>query len=239
MDKLPDVPADSPLLTPVLTPREPALISDGGGLPFAPEAPLADFEPLDPNEPAVQALIAQIDLGRKQAAKRGFLRRSVPLPPLEAAHKLAGWRVLAAAENELLYAKGRPPQLLTVAVKRAPREKWLAVGVSNSRPLRSSRDGVRASSWRLDPDFEVSPDQTELHLFVTEQTQATGRPAEDRMLPPDLYIGDDELVLRLYIKGIEGYVGRTRRYETAVTVALPEPLGERAVVDGALYQPVS
>jgi hypothetical protein len=239
--KLPIVPTDeTPLLTPVLTARDPALISDGGGLPFTPDAPLADFEPLDPGEPAVQALIAQIDLGRKAAAKRGLFRRSARLPRLDDTQKLAGWRALAATEDVLLYAKGRPPQLLTVAVKRSSREKkWLAVGVSNSRPLRSSRDGVRASSWRLDPDFEVSPDQSELHLLVTEQTQATGRPAEDRMLPPDLYIGTDELVLRLYIKGIEGYVGRTRRYETAVTVKLPEPLGERAVVDGALYEPVS
>jgi hypothetical protein len=239
MDKLPNVPTDTPLLTPVLTAREPALISDGGGLPFTPEAPLADFEPLDPTEPPVQALIAQIDLGRKQAAKHGLFRRSARLPTLDAAQKLTGWRVLAVAEDELLYAKGRPPQLLTVAVKRAPREKWAAVGVSNSRPLRASRDGVRASSWRLDPDFELSPDQSELHLLVTEQTQATGRPAEDRMLPPDLYLGDDELVVRLYIKGVEGYVGRTRRYETAVTVKLPQPVGERAVVDGALYEPVS
>lgn len=231
------MPSNAPALTPLITAREPALISDGGGLPFPPSAPFAPFEPPDPSSPPVQALLGQIDFGRKQASKRGLLRRSAPLPKIEPQEKLAGWRELAATEDEVLYAKGRPPHLLTVAVTRGRREKWSVIGVSNSRPLRASRQGIRASSWRLDPEFELTPDERELHLLVTEQTQATGVLADDRLLAPDLYIGPKELVLRFYVKGLEGYTGRTRRYETAVTVQLPEPLGERAVVDGALYEP--
>jgi hypothetical protein len=236
-DKLAPVATEAPVLTPLLTAREPALISDGGGLPFAPRAPYAPFAPLDPSTPPVGALIHQIDFGRKQANKGGRFRRSRRPPQIATEEKLAGWRALAATEDEVLYAKGRPPQLLTVNVTRAHRDKWLVIGVSNSRPLRASRQGIRASSWRLDPDFEVTPDQSEIHLLVTEQTQATGVLAADRMLAPDLYMGDDELILRLYVKALEGYTGRTRRYETAVTVKLPEPVGERALVDGAVYEP--
>lgn len=231
------MPNEAPLLTPFLTTLEPALISDGGGLPFPPAAPFAPFEPLDPSSPAVGALIGQIDFGRKQASKGGLFRRSARLPEIGTEEKLAGWRQLAANEDEILYAKGRPPQLLTVAVTRARRAKWSVIGVSNARPLRASRQGIRASSWRLDPEFEISSDQSELHLLVTEQTQATGVLADDRLLAPDLHVGAEELVLRLYVKALEGYTGRTRRYETAVTVKLPEPVGERAVVDGALYEP--
>jgi hypothetical protein len=231
------VPNESPLLTPLLTPREPALISDGGGLPFAPAAPYTLFEPLDPSLPAVVALIGQIDFGRKHTSKGGRFRRRGRLPKIGSEQKLAGWRELAATDGEILYAKGRPPHLLTVAISRGRREKWSVIGVSNSRPLRASRQGIRASSWRLDPEFEITPDQSELHLLVTEQTQATGVLADDRLLAPDLYVGAEELVLRLYVKALEGYTGRTRRYETAVTVKLPEPVGERAVVDGAVYEP--
>jgi hypothetical protein len=231
------MPSAAPKLTPLITAREPALISDGGGLPFAPLAPFAPFQPLDPSAPPIEALIQQIDLGRKRATKRGLFRRGPSLPELDPAQKLAGWRELAATEDEILYAKGRPPQLLTVSVRRNRSGKWLVIGVSNSRPLRASRQGIRASSWRLDPDFELSPEQQEVHLLVTEQTQATGVPAADRLLAPDLYLGADELVLRMYVKSLEGYTGRTRRYETAVTVQLPEPLGERTVIDGALYEP--
>ena len=232
------MPNEAPLLKPLLTNREPALISDGGGLPFPPAAPFAPFTPLEPGPAPVQALIGQIDVGRKRSGRRGILRRRpVSLPPLTDEQKLAGWRELAATEDEILYAKGRPPQLLTVAVRRGRRDTWAVIGVSNSRPLRASRQGLRASSWRLDPEFAVNPQDSQLHLLVTEQTQATGVLAADRMLAPDLYLGSDEVIVRVYVKALEGYTGRTRRYETAVTVELPEPLGERPVVDGAVFEP--
>jgi hypothetical protein len=226
---------DAPLLTPLLSGYEPELISDGGGLPFAPSAPFEPFTPLVPDEPAVKVLLEQIDLGRKQAQRPRLFRRGPAVPKLTPEEKLAGWRALAATEDEILYAKGRPPQLLTVAVQRR-RKAWTVIGVSNSRPLRAVRQGVRASSWRLDPDFMPGPESTELHLLVTEQTVATGTLAADRMLAPDLHLDGERAMLRIYVKPIEGYTARTKRYETAVTVRLPEPLGERAVIDGALYE---
>ena len=228
---------DTPVIvTPRPVPREPEMISDGGGLPFTPAAVVAEFAALDPHEPSAQALIEQIDRGRRQANKRGLFRRGAPLAPLDDSEKLAGWRALAISADEVLYAKGRPPQLLTVAVKSDRKDRWTVVGVSNSRPLRVTRDGVRASSWRLDPEFEVSPTDTELHVLVTELTMASGTRAADRILQPDLHLDQDELLLRLYVKPLEGYTGRSRLYETPVVVKLPEPVGSREIVDGALYQ---
>lgn len=230
------VPNEIPILTPLPAALEPELISDGGGLPFHPAAPYEQHPPLDPAEPSVKALLGQIEIGRKQARRRGFFRREPAPAPMDEAQKLAGWRPLAATEDEVLYAKGRPPQMLTVAVKRGRGEHWSVVGVSNSRPLRAIREGTRASSWRPDPDFPLDPEQTEVHLLVTEQTMATGRMAEDRMLAPDVFIDAERVVLRLYVKALEGYVGRTRRHETPVVVRLAEPIGERTLIDGALYE---
>jgi hypothetical protein len=233
------VPPEVPTLTPQLCARQPDLVSDGGGLPFEPALGFAAFKALEPGDAPVQALLGQIDIGLKRTHKRGLFRRAPRPEPLDIDQKLAGWRALAVTEDEVLYAKGRPPQLLTVAVRRRRRDTWTVVGVSNSRPLRAVRDGVRASSWRLDPEFEPGPDATELRVLVTEQTVATGRPAEDRMLTPDLHLGDSEAVLRMYVRPLEGYTGRTRKHETAVTVQLPEQLGERTVIDGALYEALS
>ena len=230
------MPETARTLVPTLTPREPTLISDGGGLPFEPAATDAEFVPLDPRQPPVRALIEQINLGRQQARKPRMFRRATPLAPMDDAQKLAGWRALASTDEEVLYAKGRPPQLLTVAVRRGRKERWSVAGVSNSRPLRAARDGVRASSWRLDPDFEITPEQTDLHVLLTEQTQASGSLASERLLAPELYIGPDELVLRLYVQPLDGYVGRSRKHETPVVISLPEAVGERVVIDGALYE---
>jgi hypothetical protein len=111
------------------------------------------------------------------------------------------------------------------------------LGVSNSRPLRATREGVRASSWRLDPDFRLTPDTRELRVLVTEQTMSSGMLADDRLLTPEIYLDDDDLVLRLYVRPIEGYVGRAQRYETPVIIELPQAVGGRQVIDGALYEP--
>ena len=233
----PEAWAHAPTLIAQASTPEPGLISDGGGLPFSPDRPFEPFAPLDPREPPVAALLVQVDRGRRQAQPTRLLRPKPKPPPIETGEKLTGWRVLARAEDEVLYGRGRPPQLLTVAVRRSRLGRWVPLGASNSRPLRAIRDGVRASSWRLDPTFALSPELTALHILVTEQTMASGTPVEDRLLAPDLHLGDERVVLRVYVKPLEGYIGRTSRHETPVIVALPEPLGRRLVVDGALYQP--
>jgi hypothetical protein len=239
-DRKPPAPeawARAPRLIAQASTPQPGLISDGGGLPFSPERPFEPFAPLDPREPPVAALLVQIDRGRQQAQPTRLLRPKSKPPPIETAEKLSGWRELARAEDEVLYARGRPPHLLTVAVRRGRMGRWAPLGASNSRPLRAIRDGVRASSWRLDPTFSLSPELTALHVLVTEQTMASGTPVEDRLLTPDLHLGSDRAVLRVYVQPLEGYIGRTSRHETPVIVALPEPLGARQVIDGALYEP--
>ncbi len=228
---------NAPTLEPKLASAEPELISDGGGLPFAPGAPFAPFDPLDPEESSVQALLAQIDRGRRQAQPTRLLRSRATPPPLDAAAKLAGWRTLATSDEEILFGRGRPPHLLTVSVRRGKRGRWEPVGVSNSRPLRAVRNDVRASSWRLDPNFTPAPDDLELRVLITEQTMASGALAGDRLLSPDLYLDESRALLRVYVKPLEGYVGRSFRHETPVIVRLPEPLGSRTATDGALYEP--
>jgi hypothetical protein len=155
--------------------------------------------------------------------------------PIQTEEKLAGWRELARSDAEVLFGRGRPPQLLTVAARRGRGDRWSPLGASNSRPLRAVRDGVRASSWRLDPGFIVDPEQRELRILVTEVTMASGTPVTERLLAPELHLDDERALLRVYVRPIEGYVGRTARHETPVTVRLPEPLGLRRLVDGAVW----
>jgi hypothetical protein len=233
----PEVWEQAPTLVPVASGAEPEQISDGGGPPFPPDKPFQPFEPLDPGVPAVAALLVQIDRGRRLAQPdRPFRPRRKPAP-MDTSEKLEGWRELVRTDDEVLFGRGRPPHLLTVTVRRGRRDRWSPAGVSNSRPLRASRNGIRASSWRLDPTVTPSPDHTELRILITEQTMASGALAADRLLAPELHLGTDRVVLRVYVRPLEGYVGRSAAHETPVIVQLAEPLGERRVVDGALYEP--
>jgi hypothetical protein len=227
----------APTLVPVASTPEPEMIGDGGGLPFPAERPFESFEPLDPREQAVMALLVAIDRGRRRAMPERNMRPRRKPAPMETSEKLAGWRELVRTDDDVLFGRGRPPQLLTVSVRRGRRDRWAPLGVSNSRPLRATRDGVRASSWRLDPRFMPAADDAELRILITEQTFASGALADDRLLAPELYLADDRAVVRIYVRPIEGYVGRSAKHETPAIIQLPEPLGEREVIDGALYEP--
>ncbi len=222
----------SALLEPRLAPRVPELIGDGGGLPFSPTALAGSPGPLDPDDPAVGALIAQL---ARTAPKRAAPWRRATAPP-PAPPSLEGWRVLARTEAEVLFARGAPPQLLTVAVRQdARRRAWTCIGVSAARPLRASRDGIRASSWRLDPTCELEPEETVLRVLVTEQTFAGAQRADGRVLAPDLHVGAEELVLTMFVTPQPGFQSRAPNPETPARVALPHPVGPRRLIDGALY----
>ena len=66
---------------------------------------------------------------------------------------------------------------------------------------------------------------------------ASGTPVAERLLAPELHINPESALLRVYVKPLVGYVGRTGRHETPVRVRLPQSLGGRQVRDGALYEP--
>jgi hypothetical protein len=108
--------------------------------------------------------------------------------------------------------------------------------VNERRPLRAAREGIRASSWRLDPTHELAPDDNVLRVLVTEQTYSGGQRARGRVLAPDLHVNDEELVLTMFVEPKLGFQARVPNPETPVRVALPHPVGARVLVDGARYE---
>lgn len=227
----------SEVLEPRPAPRYPALIGDGGGLPFPPAALTAPPAPLDPQDPAASALLAYLRTvsAPKRQSRAPWRRGAAPAP--QPPSNLDGWRELARTDEEVLFALGRPPKLLTMAFRQASRRRgWTHVGTTSAGPLRATREGVRASSWRLDPTREARPDETVLHVLLTEQTFAGGQRAEGRVLVPDVYTDDDHLVLTMFVTPRPGYQSASPNPETPVRIALPEPIGTRQPIDGALVE---
>jgi hypothetical protein len=241
-EREPKLPSDrdwerSLLLEPRPGPRHPELISDGAGLPFSPLALAGQAAPLDPGDPAAAALLAYLTArtAPKRSSrlpwKKGAAEPSAP--PLS----LDGWRLLAKTDDEVLFAHGRAPKLLTVAMRQGGRRRsWTVVGASSSRPLRAVRDGIRASSWRPDPTHEVHREDTVLRVLVTEQSFASAQRADGRLLTPEIFADELELVLTMFIKPRPGYQSAASNPETPARIALPHPLGTRRLIDGALAQ---
>jgi hypothetical protein len=89
----------------------------------------------------------------------------------------------------------------------------------------------------LDPNHELEPDETVLLVLVTEQALAGGQRADGRVLAPDLHIEAEELVLTFFVTPQPGFQRGSPNPETPVRVAIPEAVGGRRLVDGALYDP--
>jgi len=237
----PKLPSDrdwerSDLLEPQPGPRHPTLISDGGGLPFPPAAVAGPPGPLDPGDPAVAGLLAHLtERAAPKRASRAPWKRGAPTPPPTPPASLDGWRLLARKDGEVLFARGVPPQMLTMAFRLETRRRtWSCFGSSAARPLRATRDGIRASSWRLDPTHDAKADETVLRLLVSEQAFASGQRASGRVLAPELYVDAGELVLTIFVTPMAGFQNGTPNPETPVRVALPHPVGPRRLIDGAL-----
>ena len=74
-----------------------------------------------------------------------------------------------------------------------------------------------------------------LRVLVTEQTFAGGQRANGRVLPPDLYVNAEELLLTMFVTPQPGFQTRSPNPETPVRIALPHLVGPRRLIDGALY----
>ena len=85
-------------------------------------------------------------------------------------------------------------------------------------------------------EHELSADDTVLRILVTEQTYAGGKRADGRVLDPDLYEDEQELILTMFVTPLEGFLMRSPNPETPVRVALSRPVGGRELIDGAVYE---
>jgi hypothetical protein len=193
------------------------MLSDGVGIPFS-RAALSDPPgQLNPEDPEVAVLLERI--------------------PGQDPESLKDWRLLARNDNEVLFGRGQPPHLVTVAVRQEGRhQRWTYVASNLVDTLRAARDGIRASSWRLDPEHVPRPDDTVLRVLVTEQTFASGQKADSRVLPPDIHLDAERLVLTVFVTPRRGYQTGSRAPEAPIRVVLPEPLGLRNVIDGAVAE---
>jgi hypothetical protein len=221
----------------VLEPRSalqvPALISDADGPAFPRMALDGPFQPLDPTDPAVELLAARLE-GR--AGSSPLRQGEQPVERRPSSSILDGWRLIARTGEEALFGRGMPPDLVMVTVRKDARRGTWRADKTAGRPLRVTRDGIRASSWRLDPTHEIRADDTVLRIPVAEQTYGGGKRADGRVLGPDLYEGEHELVLTMFVTPLEGFQVRSPNPETPVRVALPHPVGSRQLIDGAVYE---
>jgi len=99
--------------------------------------------------------------------------------------------------------------------------------------------GVSRAEWRLDPAFpQPAAGDRLLHVLIHEQACANGRPPVGRVLPPLVTPSQTAMTIAILVTNVPGGADCPGNPEFAVTVELPEPLGGRPLLDGAVFPPL-
>jgi hypothetical protein len=148
-----------------------------------------------------------------------------------------GWRVLARTPRHVLFQRGDAEYQELVEVERTSSGEWEWVGSAYKEgPFHAVRDRNEASAWRLDPAADPpAASSTSLDVLVTEIHCASGRSAEGRIEAPDVYLSDSQVRLVAYVTRLRGSQKCPGNPETPAVFVLPEPLGERELVDAGNY----
>lgn len=168
--------------------------------------------------------------GRPYDALRRWIRQEQLFGP---DLPIRGFRVLRRAPREVVFAAGHPPRMGAVVVELSRRLQWKAVAYGECRRLEPVDERGRAAVWRLDRGSpKPSPESTEIPVLVTEQDCASGEPATGRIAEPRVHVGARRVVVSIFVRPGDGAETCPSNPPTPYVLRLPEPLGNRALLDG-------
>lgn len=91
--------------------------------------------------------------------------------------------------------------------------------------------------WEPAPGQEVGPETQTVEILLRERSCASGRSAEGRIFEPAVDYGEDEVVVTIAVRMLDGEQDCQGNPVTPYTLRLEEPLGDRALLDGASGHP--
>jgi hypothetical protein len=97
---------------------------------------------------------------------------------------------------------------------------------------------VGPAAWWIDPAaIPLSPKATKIPGLIREQGCASGRSPEGRVLDPAIFSADDAMLVTFWVRRPSGNQECPRNPDFPVEITLPEPLGDRKLLDGSAIPP--
>lgn len=147
----------------------------------------------------------------------------------------AGWMILRETEDEVLLVNESPAGLSFMTVQRVD-GAWTWSGSQSGGPCPLYYvvpDGLNTVDWRLDPEAPPNPSRTTLDVLVRERECVSGQEVNDRLRDPQVVMTGDVVRIAFAAEPPPGDAFDCQgNPETAVTVELPESLGERQIIEG-------
>jgi hypothetical protein len=147
-----------------------------------------------------------------------------------------GWLILREKDDEVLLVHQGSEGLAFMNVSRVDGAwMWSGSQMGGPCPLHYAvPEGLNAVDWVLDPSgLPLDPADTSLEVIATERECVSGQEMGDRLLEPQVVMTADEVRVVLAAEPPPGDVATCQgNPETPVTIALPQPLGDREVLEG-------
>jgi hypothetical protein len=145
------------------------------------------------------------------------------------------WLMLRETADEILLVHSGADEVSFMEVSRAD-DKWVwsgAVSVGSCPLHYLTPQGLNEVDWRLDPEAQLDTNATTVTVLVTERTCVGGQEVGDRLLDPQVVLTEDALRIAFAAQPPNGDLFTCQgNPETRVTVDLPEPLGDREIIEG-------
>jgi hypothetical protein len=151
-----------------------------------------------------------------------------------------GWREVVRTDTEVTYvadaAPGSDPPYAEVSVMRDG-DVWRVAGWGQCRLQASVGPGLGLASFRVTQDVELGPEVTEIPVLVTERACNSGQDARGRIVQPRIVLGDQAVTVVFAVRPRGGDQDCPSNPETPHLLVLPEPLGDRTLLDGSEIPP--
>jgi hypothetical protein len=127
------------------------------------------------------------------------------------------------------------PDYVSVQVDRSSSGTWTRGGYGSCRPTAVLAAPFGPATWQL--EAPVTPADARFTALVTEQSCASGTEAAARVSDPLIEYGSRTVTVTFGVRRLDGAQTCQSNPAVPVEVRLSQPLGERALLDGALFPP--
>jgi hypothetical protein len=150
----------------------------------------------------------------------------------------SGWiRAVETADIVMFVARGGAGMAWSMAKFQLRDGEWQADAYGQCRLQPAIPDGVNLAVFRLATDDALAPEATQLDLLVTETACNSGQDARGRIRVLDVVPAGGSISILLGVVPRPGGQECPSNPETPFTIELPEPLGDRVVLDGSSVPP--
>jgi hypothetical protein len=143
-----------------------------------------------------------------------------------------GWIAVARTDSQVVFLAPSEGGYANVSMELTD-GGWRARGWGGCPLQPEVAAGMGLATYRVAPDERLTPDTTEVDVLVTEIACNSGEDARGRVQPPAIIRSPESLTVIFTVVARPGGHDCPSNPPTPFHLVLPEPLGERALLDGS------